>query len=299
MTAGGQKRKPGPDWAALSASLDANGARLAALNAAVTLAAGKPPGPEELALAAAAREGLAAVVADLPPSALWGATGPAPLPAAARAARTADLAAGLGLLPFAPPAAKAAPPAPPSRPRTVLVLAGPCGAGKSAAGAALAARCGDATPFLDGDAYHTAEAKTGMAAGVPLNEDDRSAWLERVGTAAACAAGMSPSGRAILACSALGVHHRLALDFAIRAAPGSGSGGGGGTTDVSFVLLLPPRPVLEARLAARGGAHFMSPSLLGSQLRLVDESGGPGLKGVVRKGSVEEVVAAAAAAFGV
>ena len=69
-----EKRKPGrtqpTDWPALEAALDANAARIASLNVSVTLAAGKPPTSEELVLAAAAREGLASVVAALPPS-LW------------------------------------------------------------------------------------------------------------------------------------------------------------------------------------------------------------------------------------
>jgi len=305
-----EKRKPGrtqpTDWPALEAALDANAARIASLNVSVTLAAGKPPTSEELVLAAAAREGLASVVAALPPSALWGASGPAPLPPALRAGRTTDLAAGLGLLPFmstraAPAVVSTAlgaahpPPAlPPARPRTVLVLAGPCGAGKTSVGSALAAssRCGPGTPFLDGDDYHSYEAKAGMSAGQPLTEEARSAWLGRVGTAAARAAGASPTGTVVLACSALAAHHRAALAAAMRAAPGT-------RTEAAFVLLLPPTPALEARLVARGGAHFMPPALLVSQLALVEEGGEPGLRGVVREdGSVEAVVAAAAAAFG-
>jgi gluconate kinase len=41
-------------------------------------------------------------------------------------------------------------------------------------------------------------------------------------------------------------------------------------------MLLPPRPVFEARLASRAaaaGSHFMPPALLDSQLALVEEAG--------------------------
>ena len=296
-------RPTSPAWADLDAALDANAHRLAALNAAVSLAAGRPPAPDELALAAAAREGLAAVVAALPPSALWGATGPAPLPAPRRAAATVDLAAGLGLLPFsssihshssgatkaAGQATAAAPAAPAPR---VLVVAGPSGAGKSTVGPALTARAGPGTPFLDGDDFHTAAAKAGMAAGVALGEADRAAWLERAGSAAARAAVAAPSGRAVLACSALSRRHREALQAAVSAAG----------AQAAFAMLLPPRPALEARLAARAaaGTHFMPPALLASQLELVEAADGDGLAAVVRdgEGDVEAVVGAVAAAFG-
>ena len=302
-----RSKKGCPPWSDLNSRLDTNADRIAALNASVSLAAGRPPASEELALAAAAREGLAAVVAAFPPSALWGAAGPAPVPAPRRAAATGDLVAGLGLLPFnscalAPPpkptvpAAVAVPPSqPPAHPHPrrvrVCVVAGPCGAGKSTVGAALAPRFGSGTPFIDGDDYHSPEAKAGMSAGVALEEGERSAWLGRAGMAAACAASAAPSGRSVLACSALSRTHRRALETAIAAAPPGGA-------QAAFVMLLPPRPILEARLAARA-AHFMAPALLASQLDLVEE-GDAGLAAIVRDGGgdVEAVVGAVLAAFG-
>ena len=89
-----------------------------------------------------------------------------------------------------------------------------------------------------------------MAEGVPLTEEQRGPWLDRVHTVLA---EHSTSG-AVLVCSALTVaaRHRLTGDL-----------------DVRFVALLVPEDVLATRLATRPG-HFAGADLLASQLATLE-----------------------------
>jgi carbohydrate kinase (thermoresistant glucokinase family) len=122
---------------------------------------------------------------------------------------------------------------------------GGAGAGKSTVGPRLAERLG--VPFVDGDDEHSERARARMAAGVPLDDDDRSPWLDRVHQVLVDHEG---SG-VVVACSALkrSYRHRLAA----------------GLPDAPFVALVAPPAVLEARLEAREG-HFVGADLLASQL---------------------------------
>ena len=78
-----------------------------------------------------------------------------------------------------------------------MVVMGVSGCGKSSVGLELAKRLG--ARFIDGDDLHPAENKAKMAAGIPLNDDDRWPWLDLVGQALAD----EVSGGTIVACSAL------------------------------------------------------------------------------------------------
>lgn len=133
--------------------------------------------------------------------------------------------------------------------KPVIVVMGVSGAGKSTVGYALAERTG--AVFIDSDSLHPAANVQKMAAGNPLNDQDRWPWLELVG---AELASWHPDG-IIVACSAL---KRVYRD-AIRAqAPAT-----------LFVQLSVDLPVLENRVAQRPG-HFMPPSLLQSQLETLE-----------------------------
>jgi gluconokinase len=133
--------------------------------------------------------------------------------------------------------------------KPVLVVMGVSGAGKSTVGEALAQRTG--ATFVDSDSLHPHENVQKMAAGNPLNDQDRWPWLGLVGAELASS---HPEG-IIVACSAL----KRAYRDAIRAkAPAT-----------VFIQLSVELPVQQNRMAQRPG-HFMPPSLLQSQLETLE-----------------------------
>jgi gluconokinase len=132
-----------------------------------------------------------------------------------------------------------------------IVVMGPSGSGKSAVGAELAASFG--LPFVDGDDLHPARNVAKMAAGVPLDDDDRMPWLDDIGAALRDAT-QGDAGGLVVACSALGRHHR---DRIRATAP-----------EAVFVELRVPRSELERRMRER--SHFMPPALLDSQLEALE-----------------------------
>lgn len=146
---------------------------------------------------------------------------------------------------------------------------GVSGVGKSTVGAALAARLG--VPFEDADDLHPAANVAKMRAGHPLDDEDRWPWLDAVGRWLA----EHPDG-GVMACSALKRSYR---DRLRRHAP-----------QARFLLLQGPREVVERRQADRPG-HFMPPTLMGSQLAILEplEPDEDGIVLDVDRG-VEEVV---------
>jgi gluconokinase len=133
-----------------------------------------------------------------------------------------------------------------------FVVMGVSGSGKSSLAQALASRW--AVPYVEGDHLHSQESIDKMAAGIPLADDDRWPWLDRVG--AAILASRSGNGGAVASCSAL----RLVYRDRLRRAVGP---------SLRFVLIDLPRSVLESRMAERPG-HFMPAALLDSQLRTLE-----------------------------
>ena len=133
-----------------------------------------------------------------------------------------------------------------------FVVMGVSGSGKSTLAQALASRW--AVPYVEGDHLHSQDSINKMAAGIPLADDDRWPWLDRVG--AAILASRGGNGGAVASCSAL----RLIYRDRLRRAVGP---------SLCFVLIDLPRAVLESRMAERPG-HFMPPALLDSQLRTLE-----------------------------
>lgn len=132
-----------------------------------------------------------------------------------------------------------------------VVIMGVSGCGKSSVGEGMAARLG--VPYRDGDDLHPAENVAKMAAGVPLTDDDRWPWLDRV---ASVLAGEAP---VIVGCSAL---KRVYRDW-IRAGVGA---------EVRFVYLAGSRELIAGRMGARTG-HYMPLSLLDSQFAALEVPG--------------------------
>jgi gluconokinase len=126
---------------------------------------------------------------------------------------------------------------------------GVAGCGKSAVGAALAARIGAA--YLDGDDLHPPANIAKMTRGEPLTDDDRWPWLTLIGQRLAM-----PDGILILGCSALKRRYR---DH-IREEAGA---------PVTFVHLFGSKDLITERMAARAG-HFMPTSLIDSQFAALE-----------------------------
>ena len=127
---------------------------------------------------------------------------------------------------------------------------GVSGSGKSTTGAALARMLG--WPFVEGDDLHPPGNVAKMAAGVPLTDDDRWPWLDRI--VAELRRITADGTNVILACSALKQRYRDRL-----AAAG----------DVRFVHLRGDRETIAARLASRRH-RYMPATLLGSQFAALE-----------------------------
>jgi gluconokinase len=155
----------------------------------------------------------------------------------------------------------------------VTVVMGVSGSGKStvcaAAAARLAAAPGISVRRVDADDWHSAYNRQKMAAGVPLDDRDRAAWLYAVNAAVRAAlAGGGDADRPVvlLACSALKAAHRQVLRHLA---------GGQGGAEVFFIYLTGPPALIAARARARErtGDHFMPASLLPSQLQTLEPPG--------------------------
>jgi len=135
----------------------------------------------------------------------------------------------------------------------LYLIMGVCGSGKSTIGTQLA-RALD-IEFVEGDDLHPADNVRRMAAGTPLTDDDRRGWLMAI-TARLREAKRTGVGL-VVSCSALKRSYRDLLRS-------------GGEVDLRFVYLAGSRALLAERLAQRRG-HFMPPSLLESQLAILEE----------------------------
>ena len=143
-------------------------------------------------------------------------------------------------------------PKPTPLPGARVVVMGVAGSGKSSLAAALA-RC-VVLPLIEGDDHHCERSRLKMRAGIPLDDDDRHLWLQRLERALA-----SAGGGAVLACSALKRRYRERLR---AASPG-----------VRFIFLaIEPNAALE-RVSSRPG-HFFSPTLMDSQFAALEPPAG-------------------------
>ncbi len=134
----------------------------------------------------------------------------------------------------------------------IIIVMGVSGSGKSTIGRQLADRL--ACDFVDGDDLHPAENVAKMAAGEPLDDDDRWPWLERI---ADLMRGYDGSGRnAVIACSALRRVYRDLLSD--------------GSPDVRYVYLRGSPQTVLSRMNARAD-HFMPADLLDSQFEALEE----------------------------
>lgn len=132
-----------------------------------------------------------------------------------------------------------------------VVVMGVSGSGKSTVGSALAQRL--QVDFLDADSLHSPANVAKMTAGKPLDDDDRYAWLEKVGDWLA-----AHHDGGVVSCSALKRKYRDQLC--------------GHCPSVEFLHLDGSPELIARRVTARTG-HFMPPGLLASQFDILEPLG--------------------------
>ncbi len=140
----------------------------------------------------------------------------------------------------------------------LFVIMGVCGSGKSLIGAKLARDLD--IEFVEGDGLHPSDNVRRMAAGMPLTDDDRHGWL--IAIAARLREAKRAGNGLVVSCSALKRSYRDLLRSV-------------GAAEVRFVYLAGGpgeggRALLAERMANRR-EHFMPPSLLDSQLAILEE----------------------------
>ncbi|NYF12191.1 gluconokinase [Pseudoclavibacter sp. JAI123] len=132
-----------------------------------------------------------------------------------------------------------------------MIVMGVQGTGKTTIGSALAERLG--VTFIDSDDLHPVANKTKMAAGTPLEDEDRVPWLKVVG--ASIAANAAEGRTTIVACSALKRWYRELLRSSVP--------------ELQFVHLAGQRDLVASRLATRQH-EYMPTTLLDSQFEVLE-----------------------------
>eukprot|EP00252_Welwitschia_mirabilis_P017031 TRINITY_DN37877_c0_g1_i1.p1 TRINITY_DN37877_c0_g1~~TRINITY_DN37877_c0_g1_i1.p1 ORF type:complete len:202 (-),score=42.09 TRINITY_DN37877_c0_g1_i1:295-900(-) len=167
-----------------------------------------------------------------------------------------------------------------------IVIMGVTGSGKSTVGRCLAKAL--LCDFIDADDYHSPANKEKMHNGIPLSDEDRLPWLQAV--VGAMKTYMSEGKTIVVACSSLQRKYRDVLrsaDPEQKLTPTNDTQENSTSNThsedpprrlVVFVCLQGSAELISSRLEQRAteGTHFMSPSLLQSQLDLleIDDSEG-------------------------
>lgn len=134
--------------------------------------------------------------------------------------------------------------------RSVFVVMGVAGSGKTTIGEALAAHLN--CPLFDGDDFHSPENVAKMASGQPLNDEDRGPWLASL--AALIEEHLDRGDTAVLASSALKQRYRDILRIDER---------------VQFIFLEGDFDLIWGRMQARQD-HYMKPEMLRSQFEALE-----------------------------
>jgi len=137
-------------------------------------------------------------------------------------------------------------------PARIIIAMGVSSSGKSTVGHSIARRLH--VPFLDGDGYHPEANVEKMRAGIPLTDEDRWPWLERLANALHEAADKKDA--AVGACSALKRSYR---DYLTEKAG----------EPILFIYLEGSREVIGERMAKRSH-EYMPTSLLDSQFSTLE-----------------------------
>ncbi|MDW0617096.1 gluconokinase [Mannheimia haemolytica] len=154
-----------------------------------------------------------------------------------------------------------------------FILMGVSSTGKTSVGTAVAQRLG--MKLIDGDDLHPRANILKMASGTPLNDEDRTPWLERINDAVFSFEQKSEKG--IIVCSALKKKYRDQIRQ--------------GNADVTFLFLHGSFELVLARMQQRKG-HFMKPEMLQSQFNTLEipQADEPDVIFIDIDGSFDEVV---------
>ena len=133
----------------------------------------------------------------------------------------------------------------------IIIVMGVSGSGKSTVGSRLADELGWA--FYDADDCHNEANRSKMSHGIPLTDDDRTAWLASLREL--IQKNVYSETSIVLACSALKESYRAILNV---------------DEQVRFVYLKGSYAEIESRLKNRAG-HFMPVKLLASQFETLEE----------------------------
>lgn len=150
---------------------------------------------------------------------------------------------------------------------------GVSGSGKTTVGKALAKHLG--CQFLEGDDFHSDVAREKMGSGIPLTDDDRWPWLDRLGKRVG---DEYRQHRAIVAsCSALKESYRQRLQDAAE-------------TGLTFVWPHASQKILFQRMQKRKN-HYMPASLLTTQLAILETPLGENVFAVDASVQTREMIA--------
>lgn len=137
--------------------------------------------------------------------------------------------------------------------KPTIYIMGISGSGKSTIGKLLSDETG--IPFFDADDFHPVENIERMHAGIPLEDEDRIDWLDKI---AAHAREQSNRKGSVIACSALKERYREILN-----AQGE---------NIYWVYLYGDKDLIRQRMKLRVG-HFMPAELLDTQILALEEPG--------------------------
>lgn len=140
-------------------------------------------------------------------------------------------------------------------PSSRILVMGVSGSGKTHIGRLVAERLG--ADFIDGDDYHSPASIDKMARGIPLNDEDRKAWLETL--AERFAAYRKRGGSVVIGCSGLKRRYRDTLRR--------------GDPSLKILFLSGDREQLHHRLTSREGHFFKGDRMLDSQLADLEPPG--------------------------
>ncbi len=133
-----------------------------------------------------------------------------------------------------------------------IIFMGVSGCGKTAIGKQTARVLN--LPYYEGDDFHPESNIKKMSQGIPLTDQDRKAWLEKLTQLIQSKLDHGESG--VISCSALKEKYRERLNIDPQ--------------KVHFIYLKGPYDLILKRLTARTD-HYMPPDLLQSQFETLEE----------------------------